>query len=380
MFRRVGLLTLALHNNYGGILQALALHEVLRGLSLEVVLLERRAPPNRRERSNRRVAGFVPYWLLRALLPGDPARSSPFIRSLRRIRDSRRIVLNERLISRHIPLRSGPLTDSASFSAAVGALGLEAVIVGSDQVWRPDYLPSGSVRDFFLGSVASARRVSYAASFGFGDWRFPAYSQEVTECLRAFHAVSVREASGVDICRDVFHRDDAVHVLDPTMLVEPSFYGKLAAPARSASGKTLLEYGLDRAAGEPSVGNGISRALGEGHTVSTLGLDYDTGFVSVGDWLRAFMDADMVVTDSFHGVIFSILFRKPFVALANEKRGAERFISLLAQFNLSDRLVYSRSVDEMVAVARRPIDYAATAERLSVLRAHSMAFLTRALG
>ena len=61
---------------------------------------------------------------------------------------------------------------------------------------------------------------------------------------------------------------------------------------------------------------------------------------SVEQWLRGFMDADMVVTDSFHACVFSIIFNKPFVVVGNNKRGNTRFDSLLKTFGLADRFLY----------------------------------------
>lgn len=60
---------------------------------------------------------------------------------------------------------------------------------------------------------------------------------------------------------------------------------------------------------------------------------------SVEKWLRAFMDARFVITDSFHACVFSILFHKPFIVMGNEYRGNTRFDSLLNMFGLTDRLV-----------------------------------------
>jgi exopolysaccharide biosynthesis predicted pyruvyltransferase EpsI len=64
-------------------------------------------------------------------------------------------------------------------------------------------------------------------------------------------------------------------------------------------------------------------------------------------WLRGFMDAEFVVTDSFHGTVFSILFNKPFIAIGNQDRGLARFSSLLKLFNLENRLIQtSTDIDD----------------------------------
>jgi exopolysaccharide biosynthesis predicted pyruvyltransferase EpsI len=79
-------------------------------------------------------------------------------------------------------------------------------------------------------------------------------------------------------------------------------------------------------------------------------------FPPVTAWLRGFIDADFIVTDSFHGSIFSILFNKPFLAIGNKKRGMERFNSLMKMFGLEERLIYSPEelTDEIIDA---PVDW-----------------------
>ncbi len=264
---------------------------------------------------------------------------------------------------------------------AVDKFGLSAIVVGSDQVWRPDYVPQDSLSDYFLGFVEGtrARRVSYAASFGHGDWRFPEHTTEVSYLLSRFDAVSVREASGLDICRDVFGLDDAVHVLDPTLLVDRAFYNRVAAAPTDRTAKVLFEYILDHDGCTPTIGEEVAASLGDIYSVRSVALDAGGSLPGVGDWVRAIMDADFVMTDSFHGMVFSIIFRKNFLAVVNHKRGADRFISLAHMLGLGDRLIDGSSRDQARELAARPIDYAAVSSRLEALKARSREFLTAAL-
>ena len=73
----------------------------------------------------------------------------------------------------------------------------------------------------------------------------------------------------------------------------------------------------------------------------------DFVFPRVTAWLRAFMDAEMTIVDSFHGAVFSIIFNKPFWVIGNEKRGMARFTSLLKMFHLEDRLVDETDLDNL---------------------------------
>ena len=84
---------------------------------------------------------------------------------------------------------------------------------------------------------------------------------------------------------------------------------------------------------------------------------------SIEGWIKGFSDADFVVTDSFHGTVFSILFNKPFVTLLNSDRGASRFYSILSEFGLEDRLVAAYDETRIDALLSHEIDYQQVNER-----------------
>ena len=396
--RRIGLLTLPLEINYGGIMQAVALYHFLSSnQDREVVLLEREPPfprPGRIRRlasaALRRQPGLTSLHRLLAEQPQGSGWAARLCscRPARWLHGRVRVALwrrrRELLRSFHqrlIPLRSGPLADTQDMAEAVRRFGIDTLIVGSDQVWRLDYLHEAARADFFFGFAPSptVRKISYAASFGHGHWAFPEHTAQIKPLLARFDAVSVREASGVEICAREFGRHDARHVLDPTLLIDPSFYETIAAPAGRKSGKTLLSYVLDTGADPSLVSCELLAALGPDYAVRPLTLDVGTPAPDVPGWLRAFMDADFVVTDSFHGMVFSIIFRKNFIAVMNRNRGAERFTSLLDQLGLRDRLVGDPAPDLLHRLARTPIDFEPVARKLEELRAASAAFLRQAL-
>ena len=169
---------------------------------------------------------------------------------------------------------------------------------------------------------------------------------------KRFDLITVREKSGVTLCRE-YLGVDATWVLDPTMLLNREDYEKIVlVENESKSAGTLFHYILD-----PSE---EKKALIE-HVASSKGLKpftimpkcqaenrtkwdvkhriEDCVFSSVTSWLRGFMDAEMVVVDSFHGAVFSIIFNKPFWVIGNKKRGNARFESLLGLFGLEDRMI-----------------------------------------
>ena len=85
--------------------------------------------------------------------------------------------------------------------------------------------------------------------------------------------------------------------------------------------------------------------------------DNDYVYPSIEEWLSAFIMSDFIVTDSFHGTAFSIIFNKPFLVIGNEYRGLSRIYSLLEMFNLSDRLIIKGDSDSVINILQSPIDW-----------------------
>ena len=265
----------------------------------------------------------------------------------------------------------------------------DAIIVGSDQVWRPEYLWECSVTDMFLGFVQGdhLKRIAYAASFGVDHCPFT--TEQLQKCiplLKKFDAVSVRESSGVEICRNDFGIE-ASQMIDPTLLLQPDDYRQLIDQGDTTpSAGDLLVYLLDRSPEKDEIVSSIAVAK-NGHPFYVGSrVDEPTAPLEeriqlpVEQWLRGFQDARMVVTDSFHGCVFSILFQKPFVAIGNASRGMARFTSLLHLFGLENRLVCS--LEEFLfrkEMLMTPIDYESVNPRLQDCRASAMAFLRRNL-
>ena len=265
---------------------------------------------------------------------------------------------------------------------------LDAIIVGSDQVWRTDFIVDArdigsrqvALENYFLdfGPSYKGLKISYAPSFGTGEWRMPEKRDEVARRIKALDAVSCRELSGTDLLKREFGREDAQTVLDPTMVVPQSFYDEGAAPSENRS-PYVLRYVLDESPVLQSAAEHVVEGLGKRLEVRTISIHQGDDSLSLPQWLRAFMDADFVVTDSFHGTVFSILFRKNFVAIGNRKRGIDRFVSLLEQTGLSDRLLLEDDAAIAHHLAQTPVDFAQVEERLTTLRHKALGFLKTAL-
>lgn len=225
--------------------------------------------------------------------------------------------------------------------------GYDAFIVGSDQTWRPKYV--SDVTYYYLGFVpkeANVKRLAYAPSFGTDEWE---YSPDLTaickDLIKRFDAVSVREESGVSLCREHFCID-ARHVLDPTMLLIKEDY--LSACGLDMHDDNVLSYYLlDKSEAKMAV---ISKVCFELNLQSIrVNTETENGEAhlservapSIEKWISGFVHSKFIVADSFHATIFAIIFNRPFITIANPERGMSRFESLLAKFGLQNRLVFN---------------------------------------
>ena len=240
-------------------------------------------------------------------------------------------------------------------------------IVGSDQVWRATYARQLHSVPFytlnFLSPQLRKKSISYAASFGSDEWEgTPAETEECGRLLREFKAVSVRESSGIKICKEVFGVD-AVQMPDPTLLLHTVDYGKIIDSEKTwqPKGRYVAAYVLDETAEKAEL-------LQKGASALNLHLQHlmphanakkrrDRFPISVPQWLRLIRDCEYFVTDSFHGCVFAIIYNKPFVCLGNEGRGNARFDTLLGTFCLEDRLITDATPEKMTQVLNTPIDW-----------------------
>lgn len=240
-------------------------------------------------------------------------------------------------------------------------------IVGSDQVWR--YSQTEHLEDlpFFFLSFADKtlrkRSIAYAASFGTDTWEAPAdVTKKCAMLAKDFKAISVREHSGISICKEILGVE-AVQMPDPTLLLNIEDYNKLIQSRKTShpGAPYLAAYLLDKKEEQEKLLNQTAEALG-------LKLQHLTSYVtdappsdrfpiSIQQWLRYIRDAEFLITDSFHGCVFALIFNKPFVCLGNHGRGSARFDSLLKTFQLENRLLASSSVQDIVNSLKRPINW-----------------------
>lgn len=374
---KIGILTQPLHDNYGGLLQAYALKEVLKELGHEVIIINRKSKVSKRWR---KYASFAKSILIDRKLSPNIFMKQSFLDEI-----SKQTI---KFRDEYIPELSGEIRNQKGMKR-LNSMGFDAYIVGSDQCWRPKYSPA--IRNYFLDFTENdmhVKRISYAASFGVSHWEFK--DNDTAACkdlIQMFDAVSVREDSAIKLISDNLGRMDALHVIDPTMLLRPEQYAEIVEQEQiSSSAGNLKVYVLDKTAEKEHIIHLVADKLNLKvfevlpHTrlkEKKVTKDNICNFVypSPAIWLRGFQDAQFVLTDSFHGTVFSILHNIPFVAFGNVQRGMSRFKSLLTMFGLQDRLITdfaSFDADQLIA---KKIDWASVNNILEVERKKAVRFL-----
>lgn len=379
---KIAILTLPFNINYGGVIQCYALQTVLQRMGHEVIVLNRKYNNPRLREVMLRLGSIVKCFVRRYFLGNESIRlSNPFLHSYY----IKYPIMDNRAI-RDFVHSNFKITSSKASSRALRSYVLrhqpDCIVVGSDQVWRECYCPC--IIDYFLGFLPSGckvRKIAYAASFGVQD--SPISARWLDECIRLaerFDALSVREDSGVTLMQEVFGLQ-AKHVLDPTMLLEREDYRLLVSKEDKAAASTgVLAYILDKTPEKKQIMDDVAGKLQLPCRSFIPDAEKVCVLPSVGQWLAAFDRAGFVITDSFHGCVFSILFRKDFIVILNKDRGADRFHSLLKQFGLQNRLISGYGdLEKRAGELFKPIDYAAVEEKLSRLKADSLRFLREAL-
>jgi hypothetical protein len=261
----------------------------------------------------------------------------------------------------------------------------DLVIVGSDQVFRIKYMKSWAYLFFLTFLPYNCRRVAYAASFGVDHWEGaddPEFTGTVRCALEQFEYVSVRESSGVDICRNIFGLD-AKHVLDPTLLIGRAHFDRIIKDATvKVSAPDWSMHCISEDA--PFIADVAGLALKFNKSLKDIyykrvqrwPLPSRAIFSSVPEWLAYIRDTkELVFTDSFHGVCFCILFEKEFLVFTSKEKGLGRMTSLLTMLGLQNRICSCEEVLLSAINGVSPIDYSFVREVLVRQRQYSSAFL-----
>ncbi len=262
-------------------------------------------------------------------------------------------------------------------------------VVGSDQVWNRKFISQNSIECYALDFVHEDRnKVSISSSFGTDKFEGNESEKEsFARLLRRFNHVSVREESAVEICTEL--GVEASVIIDPVMICDMKHYEELA----EKSNMVVPELYVFNYMMHPGIFTGMEavyKALGYGPiTISNAGVNVNeripyprTNIGSVENWLKCIMNSSFVLTDSFHGTVFSILLKKPFVTLIGSwgnESGVDRMITLLKWLGLEDRMYRTPHDALKSGVLNRNIDYESIHQILNERRKASMNWIRNAL-
>lgn len=330
---KVGIVTIFNVPNYGAMLQCWSLCKAIKHLGHEPVLIH---------------------------IPLIRGGNSP----ISKIRNLIKYRFKQNFIEHNLPF-----TDNLSTE-------VDAYIVGSDQVWNPNIV--GNQLDKFLVSFAKDNTpiASFASSFGVEDWPLDEKKEAVKAYLSKFKFISVREKSGVEILKSTFGLE-AEEALDPCFLT--SDYSSLYVKDKNPSDVVFFKL-------QPWKDNLYKEAKKEAkkrnlklYNVSLHFLipqlnksikGFNESYYSVATWLKKISSAKYVITDSFHGMVFSLIFKRQFVVVNSKPQAITRMESLLSKLGLSHRIV-SNAKEAFEVISNDEIDYNIVAPKLDQLKKQS---------
>ncbi|MCF0210529.1 MAG: polysaccharide pyruvyl transferase family protein [Bacteroidales bacterium] len=379
--KRVIILTQPLRNNYGGLLQAYALQKVVKDLGYDVTT-DSAKKWDRKDSFRFRKRLFIAQCIY------------PWVKGIKPVKYK-----EYKLIAQHTSkfvednLITVDFFKGKKHPKKKDVSKYDIFLVGSDQVWRKRYSTLSKYYLAFLNKE-NKTRIAYAASFGLDN--IDEYTNDekhiYKQLAKKFNAISVREKSGLEILKNEFGIE-AEWVLDPTLLLAQEDYlklcfKKLKARNNLSKARKIFYYVLDKSEEKRKIIDFIQNnqqaevftvmpeekfAL---HTTDITKCVYP----AVEEWVLAFNDCDFVITDSFHGTVFSIIFNKPFCVVANKTRGIERLSSLLEMFGLQDRLISSENdlTEDFIANLCN-IDFETINNKKELLKTKSLEFLKHAL-
>lgn len=354
---KIGIVTLPLSRNFGGILQNYALQTKLTEMGHESMTID--------IGKYTWLDCFIEYlkYIIKLLLGKKPPK--PLLPS----EYQKRELVLRRFVLENIDLTTPRMRKISS--SVVDKNDFQAIVVGSDQVWRPKY--AYNIYDMYLNFARrkKIKKIAYAASFGVGKWEYTLVQTKICrELISKFDAVSVRESSAVHLC-ERYLKIPAVHVLDPTLLLTDKDYNKLIEDIPVKESK-IFAYFLDSSKKKIAFAKMVAKYMGLQIEFKSAGSKLDNND-SIENWLVNFRDSDYVITDSFHGCAFSIIYNKPFSVISNKSRGQDRMSSLLGLLDLTDRILYDEVLNDVRIEGE--IDWTRVNAKLNELRTISLKYL-----
>ncbi len=361
---KAGVITFHSAHNFGATLQTWALQKVLKNYNIEASVINYHPgiiddlynPLKGKYGIEKKIAGIK----LRYQNPKSLERDHNYISFIRN---------NFKLL--------GDYTAYEELEAA--GLDLDAYIVGSDQVWNSEHI-GGFDPAYFLDFVKPGPlKFSYAASIG-RDYILPIYHDNIRNSLKSFTAISVREKSAKKPVKKLAGKEVDV-VLDPTLLLPREEYEEIKTTPYIKD-KYIFVYMIEHNPDVVTFANKVSTATGlpivQRRPNKIFKNEIASCYTSApGDFLGLIENAEYVITNSFHGTVFSIIYETPFISMLHSNTGS-RTVDLLKSLNMESHLLYN--TDDFTDFLQFRIDNPEKLrKKILELRQFSLLFLLDAL-
>ena len=242
-------------------------------------------------------------------------------------------------------------------------------LVGSDQVWNPD-ITKDFWKMFFLDFGKPKKKISYASSFGVKQWNYPYYVEEIKKKLETFSVITCREDSGVKILHDTFGVESK-SVLDPTLLftsyeefvLQPTCQGTLVYYPLSD------DYELEKYCIELAKRLGLKPVNTNKKNMILDKIQWNRPSIEL--WVQNIANANFVVTRSFHGLAFCLIYQKQFAILKSRNDRGTRLDNLLTKLGIEDRAFSNIKEMDIIKPWEKSIDYSILMPKLNILREES---------
>ncbi|MHB8126270.1 MAG: polysaccharide pyruvyl transferase family protein [Desulfitobacteriaceae bacterium] len=348
---KIGTITFHWATNYGAVLQAYALQQYLKQNQYETEIID-----------------YIPFRvkIIQTIMHIKNLKISEFIKEYK-INKFRERFLN--LSEKKFYTNSNLIKDCHSY---------DCYICGSDQVWNEYFtlFAEGKLTlSYYLNFVKKGKtRISYATSFGTDK-----LSQKVIDLvkpeLEKFKSISVREITGKAIIENIGLQ--AILVVDPTLLIDKETYEKLFEDRKINDAYQLFAYILHQ---NQTTAHAITDYIYDKYFDAEKDKRYGQDPIGIIEWLYGIKNAKFVVTNSFHGAIFSIIFHTPFIVVAVEGSGMNnRITTLLDTVGLNERIIGTLDNTIIDSLITESIDWNQVDERVRSSRKVSSDFLRRAL-
>ena len=358
MMGKIGILTF--HNviNYGGVLQCMALQDFLKSYNYEVEVINYKS--KHISENNKLIKCSSMPNLIKSFL------TFPF--NYVRKKRYNRFIKNNLVLTTEVK--------SYKKLKKLCEENYDYVIVGSDQVWNSE-ITGEEAGIYFLENV-NVNKLSYAASTG--DDKIKDINR-IIENYRKFKAVSVREESTY---KKLLSQDINVELnIDPTFLLKNDYWNTKTSEDGVTSENSLLLYILGKNDKIPQFCHNIKKQknIEKIYTFSKqkFGVKGIKSIATSGplEFLNHFRTSKYILTNSFHGTVFSIIFKKDFFVMLPEKR-PERLISLLNKLGLENRII--SDVENLNKIINDKIDYKNIEKKLEDERNKSLKYITKVIG